>query len=56
MIDKPRKLPEPTARWIDPDGKPSREFYQYLRDLDGKVRDLIDVSNDHETRITVLEP
>lgn len=56
MIEKPQKLPEPTARWVDQNGRPTKEFFQYLRDIDGKVRELIDVSNDHETRITVLEP
>ncbi len=56
MTDKPRKLPEPTARWFEQDGRPTKEFYQYLRDVDQKLRELIDVSNDHEDRLTALEP
>lgn len=56
MINKPQKLPEPTARWSEADGKPTREFYQYMRDLDARLRELIDAVNDHETRITTLEP
>ena len=55
-IRKPENLPQPTARWIEPDGKPTREFYLYLRDLDTRIRELIDAVNDHETRITTLEP
>jgi hypothetical protein len=55
-IQKQQKLPEPTIRLVNQDGTLSKPFYDYLRDLDLKLRQVIDVVNDHETRITALEP
>lgn len=38
----PQKLPEPTKAWFDPDtGKPVKEFYQYMRDVDAALRVLV---------------
>lgn len=55
-IQKQQKLPEPTIRLVNQDGTLSKPFYDYLRDLDLKLRQVIDAVNDHETRITALEP
>ena len=50
-------LLEPTLPWFDPrTGIPTLEFYQYLRDLDRKAREMEVTIADHETRITALEP
>jgi hypothetical protein len=56
-IRKPQLLPQPQDAWFDPKtGKPTTYFYQYLREADQALRELIDAANDHETRITALEP
>lgn len=37
------RILDPNAVWIDPrSGRPSREYYQYLRAVDARVRALID--------------
>lgn len=56
MIDKPQVLPKPSQRVIEADGTMNKFWRQYLEDIDRKLRELIDASNDHETRITALEP
>jgi hypothetical protein len=56
MIPKPPKLPDPTIKLVNPDGTLAKPFYDYLRDLDTRLRQVIDAVNDHETRITALEP
>lgn len=63
MIKAPQRLPDPTAAWVDiKTGRPTREFYQYMRELDQAARELITKSNadaivleDFELRITDLE-
>jgi hypothetical protein len=63
MIRKPQRLPDPTAAWIDPKtGRPTNAVYQYFRELDQAVRELIDrdaataiTLADFELRITDLE-
>lgn len=38
----PQKLPAPTIPWFEPStGKPTKEFYQYMRDVDTATRLLI---------------
>lgn len=63
MIRKPQRLPDPTAAWFDvKTGRPVTAIYQYFREIDQAVRELIDkdaanadVLADFETRITDLE-
>lgn len=46
MIQKPRPLPDPNARWFDPaTGRPTVIVYEYLRSLDATVRALADAQN-----------
>lgn len=63
MIRTPQRLPDPNTAWVDiRTGRPTREFYQYMRELDQAVRELTEKSNsdaivleDFELRITDLE-
>lgn len=41
MIRLPQRLPDPTTRLVGQDGRLSKEWYQYLREVDQAVRDLI---------------
>lgn len=46
MIEQPQRLPDPNTQWIDPNtGKPTREYYQYLRDIDDRLRKIIALLN-----------
>jgi hypothetical protein len=46
MIRAPQRLPDPQAPWFDrATGKPIREFYQYMRELDQSLRELLTTSN-----------
>jgi hypothetical protein len=40
-VKNPQRLPDPTVRWVQADGRLTREAYQYLRELDEAVRGLI---------------
>lgn len=52
-----RPFPGPLARWIDPHtGRMDPVAYQYFEQIDRVIRLLVAASNDHETRITALEP
>lgn len=42
MTKKPIALPEVSSRFVLPEGKPSVEFYQWLRELDRVMRLVID--------------
>jgi hypothetical protein len=44
-----RRLLDAVQSWFDPTGRPSKEYFLYMRDLDAKVREL-------EARIAALEP
>lgn len=56
MIPSPKPLLDPNARWFDPTtGKPTREFYLYLKSIDTAVRALAPLVNDLEIRVTELE-
>ncbi|WMT88278.1 hypothetical protein NO932_06615 [Pelagibacterium sp. 26DY04] len=56
MIRSPRPLPDPNIAIIDlRTGRLTREWYQYIREIDTAVRALIDSEADHETRISDLE-
>lgn len=56
MIRGPQKLPDPNVRWIDPaTGRPTREFYQYMKEVDAVLRALIVTADDLETRVVALE-
>lgn len=63
MIRKPQRLPDPTSAWVDPQtGRPTNAVYQYFRELDQAIRELVDKANadaitleDFELRITDLE-
>lgn len=44
-IALPRALPGPDKRFFDREGKPTREYYQYARDLDAAIRAVIEVVN-----------
>lgn len=46
MIKAPQQLPSPTLPWFDPrTGKPTDAYYQYMRDLDDKVRKILELLN-----------
>lgn len=46
MIKAPQRLPDPTAAWVDiKTGRPTREFYQYMREMDQALRGLLTTSN-----------
>jgi len=56
-IPQLRPLPGPTAKWVNPQtGQIDPVVYQYFEQLDRIIRALIAASEDHETRITALEP
>jgi hypothetical protein len=55
-IEQPRKLPPPAQRLINADGTMNEYWRKYFEEWDTRLRQLIDASNDHETRITALEP
>lgn len=55
MIKLPQRLPDPFTRMVEADGRLSKEWYQYFREMDFAVRALIAASEDHETRINELE-
>lgn len=62
MIRKPQRLPDPQSPWMRPDGRPTDATYQYFRELDQAIRELVDKANagaiileDFELRITDLE-
>lgn len=40
-----QRLPDPQVRIIDADGKLTTVYYQYLRELDAKLRQVIDKLN-----------
>ncbi len=44
-----RRLLDAAQAWLDQGGKPNKEFFLFMRDLDAKVREL-------EARIAALEP
>lgn len=54
-IRRPQRLPDPTVRMVQQDGKISREWYQYFREADDALRALITIAEEHETRIHDLE-
>lgn len=56
IIEKPRKLPPPAQRLVNDDGTMNEYWRKYFEEWDTKMRQLIDASNDYETRITALEP
>ena len=56
IIEQPRKLPPPAQRLIEPDGTMNVFWRKYFEEWDTRLRQLIDTSNDYETRITALEP
>lgn len=42
MIRVPQRLPDPNAAWFDiRTGRPTREFFQYMRETDQAMRELI---------------
>ena len=51
-----RQLPSPNVPLVNQDGTIAKAWYDYFRELDARTRALITASNDHETRITTLEP
>lgn len=62
IVKNPQRLPDPQMAWARPDGRPTDAFYQYMRELDQAVRQIIQTSNenaitleDFELRITDLE-
>lgn len=56
MIKLPQRLPDPTAPWVDiKTGRPTRVYFQYMREADQAIRDLIKAVADAEARITDLE-
>lgn len=42
MTKKPIALPEVSARWMTPEGKPTVEFYQWLKEVDRVLRLVVD--------------
>lgn len=55
-IQKPPKLPDPSVRLVNKDGTMAKDWYDWFRAIDTKHRQITDAVNDHETRITELEP
>lgn len=56
MIREQRPIPPPNVPLVEPNGLMSREWYDYFRDLDRVTRELVRSNEDHEIRITTLEP
>lgn len=55
MSDNLRKLTPPQERYVSLDNRPTKTFYDYLRDLDQLVRDQDEKIKQLETRIEALE-
>ena len=55
-IQKPTALPPPTVKLVGPDGAMTKDWYDWFRNLDDKLRKTVEAVNDHETRIAALEP
>lgn len=56
MIREPRPLPKPETPLMAPNGLMTRDWYDYFRELDRVTRELVRSNEDHEIRITILEP
>ena len=55
MIREPRPMPKPETPVIDAHNRMTRDWYDWLREMDRVTRDLIRSNADHETRIADLE-
>lgn len=56
IIDKPRIIPKPSQKLVNPDGTMDKAWYDWFRDWDAVQRKLVDSNNDYETRLQALEP
>ena len=52
--ENPNPLIDPNFKWITPEGKPTTEFYQYVRGLDRTTRTVVGVVNTPDTTPTDL--